>query len=65
MKVECDGYFGTGIPVKMSRTPGAVHSKPPRFGAHGREILIEAGFSDDEIEHLVTAEIVGENRRKS
>ena len=48
MIVEKDGYRGLGIPIKMSRTPGAVQMAPPRFGAHTRAILADNGFSPEE-----------------
>lgn len=52
MVVEKDGYSGTGIPVKMSRTPGAVRNAPPEFGMDGVEILTELGYSSDQIDTL-------------
>jgi len=64
MVVEKDGYTGTGIPLKMSRTPGTVRSGPPLFGADGRDVLAEAGFSDDEIETLVADGVLVDERRK-
>lgn len=63
MVVERDGYTGTGIPVKLSRTPGAIRSIPPGFGAQGREILREAGLDDDAIDKLYAAGIALEQRR--
>jgi crotonobetainyl-CoA:carnitine CoA-transferase CaiB-like acyl-CoA transferase len=52
MVVEKDGYKGTGIAVKMGRTPGSVVSVPPAFGANGRDILQEIGYSEAEINEL-------------
>ncbi|USG61778.1 CoA transferase [Sneathiella marina] len=60
MVVEKDGYSGTGVAVKMSRTPGSVKSVPPAFGAHGREILEELGFAKEEISDLIDSGIVWE-----
>jgi formyl-CoA transferase len=60
MAVERDGYRATGVPIKLSRTPGAVKRLPPRFGADGRAVLAEAGFSEAEIEALATAGILVE-----
>ena len=64
MVVEKDGFRFTGIPVKMGRTPGAVHDIPPQFAEHGRAILKEAGYADAEIESLVGANAVVFERKK-
>jgi crotonobetainyl-CoA:carnitine CoA-transferase CaiB-like acyl-CoA transferase len=42
-------------PLTFSDTPAGVRSGPPRPGAHGREILAEAGYSDDEVAALLEA----------
>ena len=62
---ELDGYQGPGIPIKLSRTRASVHRPPPSFGAQGREILAESGFSTDEIEGLVKSGAVVEERRRA
>lgn len=64
MVVEKDGYRGTGIPIKFSRTPGAVRSKPPQFGQSSREVLAERGFDEAEIDRLVERGIVPKERRR-
>jgi crotonobetainyl-CoA:carnitine CoA-transferase CaiB-like acyl-CoA transferase len=38
-----------GLPVKFSETPGEVRKGAPLYGEHTREILREAGFSENEI----------------
>jgi formyl-CoA transferase/CoA:oxalate CoA-transferase len=44
-----------GIPVKLSATPGAVRSAPPRLGEHTASVLrSDLGLGDDEIERLVS-----------
>ncbi len=43
-----------GIPVKMEGTPGTVRLAPPRLGEHTREVLVEAGFTLEEIASLIT-----------
>ncbi|MCP5372681.1 MAG: CoA transferase [Hyphomicrobiales bacterium] len=63
MKVEVDGYTGIGVPVKMSRTPGAARTRPPLFGEQGRDILAEAGYAEDEIEAMLAAGLVLRERR--
>ena len=42
-----------GVPVKMSRTPGGVHTPAPAFGEHTAEVLRDAGFGEDEIRELL------------
>ena len=64
MVVERDGYAGTGIPVKMSRTPGAVRNTPPLFGADGQAVLVEAGFEEDEIAALAADSVILTERRR-
>jgi crotonobetainyl-CoA:carnitine CoA-transferase CaiB-like acyl-CoA transferase len=41
-----------GSPIKMSETPPQVGRRVPRLGEHTREVLLEAGLSDDEIARL-------------
>ena len=65
MVVEmADGYRGTGIPIKLARTPGAARRPPPAFGEHGFEILAEAGFSKDEIAALAEDGVLLKERRR-
>jgi formyl-CoA transferase len=64
MAVEKDGYRCWGIPAKLSRTPGSVKRRPPRFAEHTREILAENGFGADEIETLIEQGVVLTERRQ-
>ncbi|HQT78972.1 MAG TPA: CoA transferase [Rhodopila sp.] len=41
------------IPARMSATPPGVHRMWPSLGQHSREILREAGCSDEEIETIL------------
>ena len=41
-----------GVPIKLSRTPGGVHSPAPGFCEHTRDVLADAGLSAEEIEAL-------------
>ena len=60
MVVEMDGYAGTGVAVKLSRTPGSAKTAPPAFGAQGRQILKEHGFDDSEIESFIRDHVMWE-----
>jgi crotonobetainyl-CoA:carnitine CoA-transferase CaiB-like acyl-CoA transferase len=62
MLVELGEYRWTGIPVKLSRTPGEVRLPPPEFNQHVDEILGESGFSSDEISALRREGVVGKPR---
>jgi crotonobetainyl-CoA:carnitine CoA-transferase CaiB-like acyl-CoA transferase len=43
----------TGVPIKLSDTPGAVRTPPPTLGQHTQSILaIDAGLQPHEIEEL-------------
>jgi crotonobetainyl-CoA:carnitine CoA-transferase CaiB-like acyl-CoA transferase len=63
MVTEFDGFRTLGTPVKLSRTPGGTHAKPPRFGEHGAEVLTEHGFSEAEVAALREAGVLWAERR--
>jgi crotonobetainyl-CoA:carnitine CoA-transferase CaiB-like acyl-CoA transferase len=44
-----------GFPIKFSRTPSEVKRGAPQVGEHSREVLLEAGFTGDAIEKLISA----------
>ncbi len=48
-----------GIPLKLSRAPGAVRRPPPTLGQHSDEVLTEIGFSPDEIRNLRSVGALG------
>ena len=49
----------TGIPIKLSETPGAVKTPPPTLGQHTREILSnDVGMSASEIDALQASRTV-------
>lgn len=52
------GYRGIASPIRMSRTPATLRRLPPRFGAHNREVLREAGFDEDEIAALIEGRVL-------
>jgi formyl-CoA transferase len=64
MVVERDGYSGTGIPIKFSRTSGTVRARPPRFGQHSDEVLRAHGFTAEAVAELRANGIVPKERKK-
>ncbi|MFM0593345.1 CaiB/BaiF CoA transferase family protein [Paraburkholderia dilworthii] len=52
MRVALDGYEGIGIPARLSRTPGQVKVRPPRFAEHSQEVLRQLGYSEERIVDL-------------
>lgn len=65
MVLELEGYRWTGIPVKLSDTPGKVSRPPPEFNQHVDEVLCEHGFSDSEIAELRRQKVIGQPRLRS
>jgi crotonobetainyl-CoA:carnitine CoA-transferase CaiB-like acyl-CoA transferase len=48
-----------GVPIKLSRTAGAIRTPPPRLGEHTDEVLrTTLGLSDDEIGSLRAQEAI-------
>jgi len=49
----CGKIKVTGVPVKLSQTPGAVEFPPPTLGQHTEEVLTQVlGYSETEVEKL-------------
>jgi alpha-methylacyl-CoA racemase len=48
-----------GVPVKLSRTPGAPAGPGPALGEHTREVLAALGYADDEIAALLESGAAG------
>ena len=55
---EMDGAPLLGPVAKLSATPAAVRSTPPRLGQHSEDILHELGYAADAIELLRTQRII-------
>ena len=47
-----------GSPIKMSATPPDVRRPAPLLGAHTKDVLLEAGFSEEEIQRLIEDGVV-------
>ncbi len=43
----------TGVPIRFYGTPAAIRKHPPLLGEHTRELLQEAGYSQEGIEQLI------------
>ena len=43
----------TGIPIRFSKSPGALRRHAPALGEHSVELLSEIGYSDADIETLL------------
>jgi len=52
MAVGVDGYRGVGMPLKLSRTPGAIRSAPKPMGTDTRTVLAGLGYAEAEIAAL-------------
>jgi crotonobetainyl-CoA:carnitine CoA-transferase CaiB-like acyl-CoA transferase len=48
-----------GPAVNLHGTPGSIRRPAPEFGQHTEEVLLEAGFSWEEIEDLRTEGVIG------
>jgi crotonobetainyl-CoA:carnitine CoA-transferase CaiB-like acyl-CoA transferase len=48
----------TGLPVHLSENPPEIILPPPLLGEHTGEVLLEFGFSREEVQHLFAEKIV-------
>jgi formyl-CoA transferase len=62
---EKDGYRNVGNPVKLSRTPPSMRSKPRKYGIDTRAVLAEHGFSNQEIDKLIASGVALTEIRKA
>jgi crotonobetainyl-CoA:carnitine CoA-transferase CaiB-like acyl-CoA transferase len=55
-----EGHVKTpGFPIRFGRTPCKVERGAPLTGQHTREVLSEAGYSDQDIDALAAARVIG------
>ena len=47
-----------GIPVKLSLTPGSIRRRAPDLGEHSREVLLQAGYTAEDVDRLIEAGVV-------
>lgn len=47
-------------PARFSESPASIRRMPPRLGQHTREILAEVGYSEADIDALLSAKAIGE-----
>ena len=52
MVVENGTYRALGTPIKLSRTPGSLRKRPPRFAQDSEQVLREHGFDGAAIAKL-------------
>ena len=64
MVVELDGCRGTGIPIKMGRTPGSVRTTPPHYGSATRDVLAGLGYDRAQVDELITDGVAYTERAK-
>jgi len=61
MTVSKDNYKGVASPIKFSRSKSVnVKYTPPKIGQHTKEVLIEAGYKENEIEKMFSKKIIFE-----
>ena len=51
--VERHGHVHVGVAAQFEKTKAGVRGPPPALGEHTRQILKEAGLTDEEIEMLL------------
>jgi formyl-CoA transferase len=50
----------TDPPIRFKQNPSTIRKMQPQLGQHSREILIEAGYSEKEINNLLEAKVIAE-----
>jgi formyl-CoA transferase len=50
--------FAIGVPVKLSKTPGAIWTKPVNFGENTTSVLSSLGYSAEEIKGFTDRDVI-------
>ncbi|MGQ9572120.1 MAG: CaiB/BaiF CoA transferase family protein [Dehalococcoidia bacterium] len=64
-EVERPGYEPVrmvGVGMQFSKTPGRIRRLAPELGEHTREVLLECGFGQEEIDKLEGEEVIRQAR---
>ncbi|MGE5422249.1 MAG: CaiB/BaiF CoA transferase family protein [Ignavibacteriales bacterium] len=48
----------TGVPIKLSESPGEVVLQFPELGGHAKDLLVSLGYSDEEVEQLQRDKVI-------
>ncbi len=48
----------TGIPIKFLKTPGEIRMQAPHLGEHTKEILLNLGYTEEEIKQLKNEQVI-------
>ena len=59
---ELGTIHNIGIPVKLSETPGKIRRRAPALGEHSAEVLLEHGFSKEEVDALLSEAVILANQ---
>jgi crotonobetainyl-CoA:carnitine CoA-transferase CaiB-like acyl-CoA transferase len=60
MLQELAGFHTVGLPLSADGERPSFPSPPPALGEHSRELLAEAGYSDETITELFAAGVTAE-----
>ena len=59
---ELGTIHNIGVPVKLSATPGKIRRRAPALGEHSTEVLLEHGFTQEEVEDLLSGGVILANQ---
>jgi crotonobetainyl-CoA:carnitine CoA-transferase CaiB-like acyl-CoA transferase len=55
---EVGSFRTTGLPVKLSTSPGRIVRRPPLLGEHTDDVLAECGLANAEIDELRSSGLI-------